>query len=167
MVVVVIVGTLVYRYFQKGQEMENPTISAEETTERAAGFVFPKDLPITYVVKENDNLWQISETFYGSGYNWTDIAEANNLTSPDLLAVGQELTIPDVVAKMATIQEATKEGPVNPGQYTVQEGDWLSKIALRAYGDMYAWEKIYEVNKETIGSNPDNLTAGQVLTIPN
>ena len=160
-------GTLVYRYFQKGQEGETPISPIQETTERAAGFVSPEKLPATYVVKANDHLWQISEMFYQSGYNWADIAKENNLASPNLIAIGQKLTIPDVEPKMATAEEISTAETINPGKYTVQEGDWLSKIALRAYGDIFAWEKIYEANKELIGPNPNILEIGQLLTIPN
>ncbi len=166
MVVVIIVGTLVYRYFQKGEGLETPT-PTEKTTETAAGFVTPTDLPATYKVQANDSLWKIAEMHYGSGYNWTDIAKENDLTSADLLVVGQELNIPDVEAKIATIEKIAAESPISPGQYTVQKGDWLSKVALRAYGDVFAWEKIYEANKELIGPNPNMIEVGQVLTIPN
>lgn len=167
MVVVIIVGTLVYRYFQKGEGLEMTNNPIEETTENSAGFVMPTDLPATYQVQANDTLWKIAEMHYGSGYNWIDIASENKLSSADLLAVGQELTIPDTAAKTLTVEKQITDSTINPGEYTVQEGDWLSKIALRAYGDMYAWEKIYEANKEAIGPNPDNIEVGQVLTIPN
>lgn len=47
--------------------------------------------------------------------------------------------------------------------YTVQEGDWLSTIAARAYGDIFAYTKIAEVNKI---QNPDYIVPGMVLNIP-
>jgi nucleoid-associated protein YgaU len=50
--------------------------------------------------------------------------------------------------------------------YTVKAGDSLSKIAKALYGDAAQWKKIYEANRETIGSNPDRIKPGQVLTIP-
>jgi len=167
MVVVIIVGTLVYRYFQKGQDLEMANNLTEEATETSAGFVMPTDLPTTYKVQANDTLWKIAEMHYGSGYNWVDIANENDLVSPNLLAVGQNLAVPNVEAKILTVEKSATDSTVSTGQYTVQEGDWLSKIALRAYGDMYAWEKIYEANMELIGSNPNSIEVGQVLTIPN
>jgi len=168
MVVVVIVGTLVYRYFQKGQK--EITISPEltqELVEREAGFVSGESLPTTYEIKEGDYLWKISERFYQSGYNWVDIAKENKLNNPDLLYVGQKLTIPDVKARIATVDKLLVGTPIGTGEYTVQKGDWLSKIALRAYGDMFAWEKIYQANKDKIGANPHAIKPGLVLTIPN
>jgi nucleoid-associated protein YgaU len=50
--------------------------------------------------------------------------------------------------------------------YTVQDGDTLSSIAAQFYGDDSQWMQIYEANKEAIGDNPDNISAGLVLTIP-
>lgn len=47
--------------------------------------------------------------------------------------------------------------------YTVQPDDWLSKIADRAYGDVYAYQKIAQANNL---QNPDSIEVGQVLQIP-
>lgn len=47
--------------------------------------------------------------------------------------------------------------------YTVVEGDWLSKIAGRAYGDIYAYDRIAKVNNI---ENPDLIYPGTILTIP-
>ena len=50
--------------------------------------------------------------------------------------------------------------------YTIVSGDTLSKIAKNHYGDGAKWHQIYEANKATIGSNPDHIEVGQVLTLP-
>ena len=50
--------------------------------------------------------------------------------------------------------------------YTVVGGDSLSKIAKHHYGDAAKWHQIYEANKAIIGSNPDHIEVGQVLTLP-
>jgi nucleoid-associated protein YgaU len=50
--------------------------------------------------------------------------------------------------------------------YTVVRGDSLSKIAKSLYGKAGKWRVIYEANKVVIGSNPDLIKPGQVLTIP-
>ncbi|RZL13777.1 MAG: LysM peptidoglycan-binding domain-containing protein [Hymenobacter sp.] len=50
--------------------------------------------------------------------------------------------------------------------YTVVSGDSLSKIATHHYGDAAKWHQIYEANKGIIGSNPDKIEVGQVLTLP-
>ncbi|MDX5422880.1 MAG: LysM peptidoglycan-binding domain-containing protein [Hymenobacteraceae bacterium] len=50
--------------------------------------------------------------------------------------------------------------------YTVQNGDSLSKIAQKHYGDAGAWTRIYKANKDKIGDNPDLIRPGQRFVIP-
>jgi nucleoid-associated protein YgaU len=56
----------------------------------------------------------------------------------------------------------------NQKVYVVQPGDWLSKIAIKFYGDANKWTKIYEVpaNKAVIGANPNLIQPGMRLQIP-
>mgnify|MGYP000235978142 FL=1 len=49
--------------------------------------------------------------------------------------------------------------------YTVKSGDSLSAIARKLTGSTN-WQAIYEQNKAVIGSNPNMIKPGQVLTIP-
>ena len=49
--------------------------------------------------------------------------------------------------------------------YTVKSGDTLSGIARKLTGSTN-WKTIYEQNKSVIGSNPNMIKPGQVLTIP-
>jgi hypothetical protein len=48
----------------------------------------------TYTVEPGDSLWAIAERFYGDGNRYRDIAQANGIANPDLVNVGQALTIP-------------------------------------------------------------------------
>jgi nucleoid-associated protein YgaU len=48
----------------------------------------------TYVVKSGDNLSNISKSFYGNTGEYTKIAEANNISNPDRIRIGQQLKIP-------------------------------------------------------------------------
>jgi nucleoid-associated protein YgaU len=47
-----------------------------------------------YVVKSGDNLSKISKLYYGNPNEYTKIAQANNISNPDKIQVGQELKIP-------------------------------------------------------------------------
>jgi Dyp-type peroxidase family len=50
--------------------------------------------------------------------------------------------------------------------YVVRQGDDLSKIAERVYGDGSYFTLIYDANKNVIGPNRDVLILGQILYIP-
>ena len=49
--------------------------------------------------------------------------------------------------------------------YVVVEGDSLSKIARREYGDANKWRTIYEANKDLI-NDPDLIFPGQKMKVP-
>jgi nucleoid-associated protein YgaU len=49
--------------------------------------------------------------------------------------------------------------------YTVVSGDSLSKIAGRLYGDVKAWPRIFDANRDIV-SDPNLIYPGQVLRIP-
>lgn len=122
----------------------------------------------TYTVQSGDNLWSIAEKYYNSGYNWIDIAKANNLADPSTIHVGNQLIIPSVTPQPATITitpnivQATQNS-ITGNTYTVKAGDDLWSIAVRAYADGYQWTKIAEVNNL---SNPSLIFSGNVLQIP-
>ncbi|HZQ24923.1 MAG TPA: LysM peptidoglycan-binding domain-containing protein [Terriglobales bacterium] len=47
-----------------------------------------------YVVKSGDNLSNISKSFYGNPNEYTKIAQANSISDPNKIQVGQQLKIP-------------------------------------------------------------------------
>jgi len=162
-----VVGVLIFNYFKRvgTQTTELEELTEETTTEEtqpAEGEV-PGNLPEQYTVKASDNLWKIAEEHYGSGYNWVDIAQANNLTNPSHLLLGQQLKLPEVEAKKPTKVVDPGVNSITGDKYTVEEGDSLWKISIRAYGDGYQWPRIAQENSL---SNPDHIEPGQVLTIP-
>jgi hypothetical protein len=52
-----------------------------------------------YLVKEGDSLWQLSYEAYGSPYYWRYIAEANEISNPEVLEIGKEIFIPPLGEK--------------------------------------------------------------------
>jgi nucleoid-associated protein YgaU len=57
-------------------------------------------------------------------------------------------------------------GTIGSGRtYVVAEGDSLSKIARREYGDANKWRTIYEANRDLI-KDPDLIYPGQELKLP-
>ena len=66
-----------------------------------------------------------------------------------------------IIAAQASAQELAC------GQnYTVQSGDFLSTIALRAYGDTSNYNLIYSANADVIGPNPGLISVGDELFLP-
>ncbi len=176
-VVVVVVGILIFNYFKNINQGQITEVAQQESQPEQKveivekdGQQFAKGLPTTYKVQKGDHLWSIAEKFYNSGYNWIDIASANKLKSANLIAVDQELTIPDVAVKLATTkpdqQVTTKTNSIEGTTYTTLKGDHLWSIAVRAYGDGYAWTKIYQANRDTIGANPNLIEAKIELVLP-
>jgi nucleoid-associated protein YgaU len=53
-----------------------------------------------------------------------------------------------------------------PQTYTVRQGDTLLSIAAHVYGDPSQWTKLYDANKDTVGSDPSQMQIGSQLTIP-
>ena len=193
-VVVLIIAAMIFNYFRttnlktwQGLLLnQDQTASTTKTDEKKDDSVIA-----TYKVKKGDDLWHISENYYKSGYNYVDIMKANKISSNGNIEVGQELTIPNVPAKKLTVLE-TKKTEVAPseekktdatasekvtetktetkttietGEYTTKRGDSYWNIAVRAYGDGYAWVKIYQANKKIFG-NPNLITTNVKITIP-
>lgn len=122
-----------------------------------------------YTVQEGEDLWQIAEINYGSGFNAYDIAKANNLKEPYILQKDQVLVIPDVAKRSPTQGELTpvaassEQVTLTDYSYVVQEGDYLFDIAQRAYGDGNLMFKIIEANGIV---PPYDIEVGRQLTIP-
>lgn len=185
--IILVVGILVFNYFNKNKDNLGPAQQTEQTD------VSPENLPGKYTVKENDTLFTIAEKYYKDGYKYTEIAKTNNLTDVNAIEAGQVLEIPKLSEQeaMASPSESpesaeatevpamapTPGGEVATGgadvtiwgpkieaeSYTVVEGDWLSTISARAYGDVYAYKKLAEANNI---ANPDLIYPGQVIKIP-
>jgi nucleoid-associated protein YgaU len=65
---------------------------------------------------------------------------------------------------VATVPTASTD--TSADTYEVQSGDTLLTIAEQYYGDGTQWRRIYDANKDTIGSDPDKLKIGMKLKIP-
>jgi nucleoid-associated protein YgaU len=152
--VVLVVGMIAFNYFRAKTQPAAQTAQTQEATAVA--------LPAKHAVKEGETLWSIAETYYKNGYNWVDVAKANNLTDADQIEKGQELTIPAVtpsITPTGTVSSAMTEKQ----DYTVKAGDSLWSIAVAQYQDGYRWPEIARANNLT---NPGVIHAGNVLMLP-
>jgi len=176
--VVIIVGLLIFNYFSKIKRAPTPPEElvpeekVEEKVEEKEGkpsFEFkPVELPTEHTVIKGEYLWGLAKKYYDDGYKWVNIAQANKLANPNIIHPGNKLTIPkiEVAEKPAEKLEARIEalgGKIEGNEYTVQKGDDLCKIALRAYGDCTKGWEIAQVNNL---KNPNLIHTGNVLQLP-
>lgn len=138
--------------------VETPT--ARPRTEREPG------VPTVYVVQPGDMLVTIAERIYGTQAAWEAIAQANPSVDPTRLRVGQELRLPRRASVERPREEPAAPVPGQRGEYTVQPGDNLYRIAERFYDDAEKWDVIYNHNRDAIGPDPGRLQAGMKLVIP-
>lgn len=167
---VLVVVFLAINYFRANRRAQ-PAIAPtgqQTTTPAPAGQEgkVPANLPKTHKVEAGQHLWKIAETYYKSGYNWVDIAQANNLANPNVIEVGQELTLPETAARQPTVDavvQTTFGPPISGDTYTAQKGDHLWGISVRAYADGFQWVTVAQTNKL---KNPNIIHVGQVLKLP-
>lgn len=130
-----------------------------------------KSTPTTvyHNVTEGEDLWSISEKYYGSGDYAFQIATINNLQEPYTLVPNQKILIPTIqpttIKKGEILQESasTQRTDNSVLEYTVKEGEYLFQIAQNIYGDGNYMNKIIVANNIPY---PYNIEVGQKLLIP-
>lgn len=183
---VFLAGVLLFNYFQRDNATLGPAQQATEESSdtKQAADVNPENLPGQYSVKEGDTLYLIAEKYYNDGFQFPKLVEANKLNDANTLEVGQVLNVPKLETEQAkatptstTEQQASANETGTGGAenqtiwgeritgntYVVVEGDWLSTIAGRAYGDIMVYEKIAQANNLP---NPNLIVPGMELKLP-
>jgi len=123
-----------------------------------------------YTVQTGDTLSGIAEDVYGDASKYTIIAKANKLPDPDLITVGQILTIPKAASASSKPPVKSKPSktpmlsakPTKGKRYKVKAGDTLWDIAMAAYGKG-SYAGIAKANKL---ADPAHIVPGQILLIP-
>jgi len=121
-----------------------------------------------YVVQPGDTLYSIALRF---GVTANDIAAANDLSNPNLIFTGQQLTIPtdQPLPEPAIVVQNNDENddsdekelsPAPPDVYVVQPGDTLNTIARRFK------LPVTDIITANDIQNPDYITVGQQLVVP-
>ncbi len=162
--VVVLLITIVNNFFIKNNKTDKASTNAKTSPNKKANTSNQHN----YIVKAGDNLWNIAEQAYGSGYNAYDIAAANKISDPNLISVNQKLILPSITPKTPTkgeilLASSTTKITITGASYTVKADDNLWNIAEQAYGDGYAWVRIAKANNL---ANPDIIHKGNILTLP-
>lgn len=184
--VIVVVGLLVVNYFRNLDSGESfPTTATTENDSEGE----------TYTVAAGDSLWTISEKVYGTGYNWVDIREANDIENPNDIKEGQKLIIPKIKDDVELAEagspspsptstvEATPSPSATPkGEIASAETSENQQIKVNA-GEKYTvvhGDNLWDIAVAAYGdgfrwvdiaeanhlANPRIIHAGNVLTIP-
>jgi LysM repeat protein len=130
-----------------GQELKIPGQqgpSAQTDSGQASGGV--------YVVTKGDTLSSIAKRF---GVSLAEMQKMNGITNPDQIVVGQKLRVPAVAPASSATSTSGQEKT-----YVVQQGDTLSKIAVRFGVTVAALQSANNI------SDPNKVYPGQVLKIP-
>ena len=125
-----------------------------------------------YTVKDGDTLTAIAAKQLGSAKHIDAIRRANPLRDLDRIKAGDVIRIPD---DPANIQGRPVDGAPPPAppadrqgemlEYTVRNGDTLSRIAKEKYGSSTFQDLIYQANRDRL-SGPNSLKEGQKLRLP-
>lgn len=112
--------------------------------------------PIIHVVRPDETLWGIAVQY---GTTVPALVEANQISSPSLIRIGQTLAIPQL-APPPPAAEPTSPAPAPIREHVVQAGETLWAIS-RLYGTTV--EALVEAN---LLANPSFIRTGQRLVIP-
>lgn len=190
--IVIVLGVLVFNYFNKpsdtgdlgpSQQVVDEqgditkeglpgkyTVKEGDTLFLIAQKYYDDGNLYTEIMRENSLVGDAIET--GQELNIPKLASAEPLASPspEASATPEPSTEPEASVapapageKGATMTDQSWGEKISGETYTVVKGDWLSKIAGRAYGDIMLYQKIAQANNI---SNPNSIEVGTVLKIP-
>ncbi len=128
---------------------------------------------VTRNLPKNGSLYGTSMMVSMEEYTITEDAEEYgfdcgvDITLKQYRAYGtRNVRITETKAAAETVRASTSGNKPEGTQYTVKEGDNLVAIGRTYYNSDKAWNDIYQANTEVIGSNPNLIYPGQVLTLP-
>jgi LysM repeat protein len=157
------VGTSLARQEPQTTEEAAPAVNqpAEPTLPPPAASI-PQTTTTTgdtfYTVQPGDNLFRIALRF---GKTTAELAQANGITNPGLIYVGQQLRIPGVAAAPTPVVVATATPvPGATGTYVVQRGDTLFKLAVRFNTTVAELVRLNNI------VNPNIIYSGTTLIVP-
>lgn len=149
----------------------------------------------SYVVQPGDSMYKIAERYFGDGSRYADLCAANGMAiwQCSQLRRGQVIKLTfdgtspprervPTAAPTASGQQifAAQQRRVNPvvtnkgnaapdlkpaASYTIQNGDTIYEIAQKS-GNLSKVYDICRLNRQTLGDNCDNLTAGATIALP-
>lgn len=120
---------------------------------------------VEHVVLKDETFESIAKKYFGQKAGAAIIAKANPFVDPMRLQPGRVLRIPIDPSNIQGIPSSPQKSEAKSKTYVVKQGDSLSKIASRIYGDSKMAKRIFEANKDRM-KNIDSLKVGQELVLP-
>lgn len=155
------------------QDQSEETESEQQQQENA----WPRE----YTVQtRNETLWDIAKNFYGAGYEWERIRDANEDLQGEnpIIREGMTITIPAPPGRESSDPEDSDSGeeesesrdvpfeaPDGTRWYRVQKGETLWDIARDRLGSGTRHEELEELNDDHL-ENPDMIREGDWILIP-
>ncbi len=137
-----------------------------------------------YTVQPDDNFWRISQKLYGTGAYFKALFEHNRAQFPraEQMRAGDVISAPSAEALSERYPDLVASSVRNRRQqaqpvsraarqdgrrvYIVQQGDTLFDIARAELGRAVRWAEIYELNRDVLGEDIENLQPGTELILP-
>lgn len=127
---------------------------------------------VDYTIRRGDTLESIATSRLGSAKHVEAIRRSNPLKDLDKLKIGDVIHIPTDPTNIQGKPAPGSPPPTPPSErqgemleYTVQNGETLSKIAKDKYGSTSYQDLIYQANRDRL-SSPNALKEGQKLRLP-
>ncbi|MCC0097101.1 MULTISPECIES: LysM peptidoglycan-binding domain-containing protein [Streptomyces] len=110
----------------------------------------------------------------GYAAKYTEAVSATKAAAERMAAASRPKPMPHTPTPTSAAHKAVPAAPApmpmpaaEKRTYTVRSGDSLSSIARLELGNEARWRELYAMNRGVVGSNPELLHPGQVLTLPN
>ncbi len=140
-------------------EPEGPT--PEEKAEKKAAAEARASEALENVVRKMDiAVQELDVKFSGGVATINGTTETQEVAEKAVLAVGNVNGVSQVDNQIEVLNKEPEAV-----YYTVQSGDYLSKIAKAQYGNASKYNIIFEANRPML-QHPDKIYPGQVLRIP-
>ncbi len=113
---------------------------------------------MAYIVQKGDTLSKIAKKVFSDQERWRELAEASALKNPNRIFPG------DVIyyqLDKTTVAFARTYEKMERKETTVEEGETLSDVSRRIYGDQMEWKLLWRHNDRIM--DPNKLEVGSVV----
>lgn len=117
-----------------------------------------------HTVAKGEVLWDIAQKYYGKGWEWRHIAQANPNIDPHMLPEGAVLIVPELTRKQPASAPEVQALPPGYRVHVIEKGDMLWDIAYKYLGSGKHYRLILQHNPDVVDVH--NLQVGKVLVIP-